>query len=443
VNTRFQNLARRFGDARPGQQLVAVEEAAIPITTLRVDVLAQERQPLPITEEFLLRFVHRGTSDRNEIARYLGLDAPPVVDAVAAQIQAGNLRQTLNGELRLTALGEVEARELATVQPVDRSLPIAFDRLTWRIAAYDDSDLLEKRDAQEAGLRLLPADRKARIGLADVPAPELNRLIASDTLQVLRVRKTNIKKHRYLPVQLLVYADLVTRELDLAVCIDDELANDHGVALARADAVTKLGLKYEGAEERPILDDDLEEHRADAVFAEPSTGEGDALGALEPSTMSSLVRGVSVFEHPDLLAEALDTASSRLLIVSPWVRRAVITTDFLARLERRLRAGVTVTIAHGYGDDDRGSDEDALRKLANLAKRFEKFTFARVSNTHAKILIFDGTWISTSFNWLSFRGDQDRTYRMEEGTLVTIPNRVDAEYERYVALIAERRIDGL
>ena len=118
----------------------------------------------------------------------------------------------------------------------------------------------------------------------------------------------------------------------------------------------------------------------------------------------------------------------------------MVNTDFLAKLERRLRAGAEVTIAHGYGDDDRGSDEQALKRLGNLASRFPRFSFVRVKNTHAKILIYDETWISTSFNWLSFRGDSDRTYRMEEGTLVNIPARVDKEYERYRTLIEEQRL---
>lgn len=138
-------------------------------------------------------------------------------------------------------------------------------------------------------------------------------------------------------------------------------------------------------------------------------------------------------------AEALQSAAERLLIISPWVRRAVVTTDFLSKIEQRLRAGATVTIAHGYGEDDSGSDADALRRLTNLADRYDKFTFVRVKNTHAKILIFDQNWVSTSFNWLSFKGDPERTYRMEEGTLVAIPSRVDSEYSRYLELIDEQR----
>lgn len=45
-------------------------------------------------------------------------------------------------------------------------------------------------------------------------------------------------------------------------------------------------------------------------------------------------------------------------------------TNFIAALERRLRAGVEVHIGHGIGNDDSGSDEFALRKLENLANRF-------------------------------------------------------------------------
>jgi hypothetical protein len=111
-------------------------------------------------------------------------------------------------------------------------------------------------------------------------------------------------------------------------------------------------------------------------------------------------------------------------------------------VEQRLRVGTQVTVAHGYGADDNGSDDFALRRLTNLAARYEKFDFVRLKNTHAKILIFDDHWVSTSFNWLSFRGDPERTYRMEEGTLVSIPSRVGQEYERYLGMIREQRSDG-
>lgn len=206
-----------------------------------------------------------------------------------------------------------------------------------------------------------------------------------------------------------------------------------------------MGLSVAEPEPRPLLEDELEVQRVDSVgVAELVTGEPpDGADVDLPAQLLAdlAVRSVSVFEHADLLAEAVSGASKRLMIISPWVRSAVVNTDFVGQLERRLRAGVEVTIAHGYGDDDSGSDDYALKRLRNLASRFAgKFDLARLKNTHAKILIFDDSWVNTSFNWLSFRGDPSRTYRMEEGTLVSIPNRVDDAYGRYRALIEEQRL---
>jgi hypothetical protein len=435
---RFQSLAKRFADARPGLKLVAIEDAAIPVTTMRVDVVAQERQQLPIADEFVLRLVSQGVGRPGQIAAFLGLDDIPVLEAVAAQIAAGTLRRGSDGDVRLTALGELMAQDIAAIRPVERQLPVAFDRLVWRIAPYQEARLMEKGDAVEAGFRILPAARNARISLDDVPVGDFASLIRSELFQVLRVRRVSTRKHRYLPVQMLVYADPTTRELDLALCLEDRMSGVHGIGLSKLGAVERLGLRYEPTDERPLLDPELEEQRtSDPESALPvalTTEINDA------DTASRLVRGVGVFEHPALLDRALETAQQRLLVIAPWIRKAVVTADFMAKLERRLKARVQVTIAHGYGEDDRGSDDDALRRLSSLAARFENFSFVRLRNSHAKVLIFDNVWVSTSFNWLSFRGDPDRTYRMEEGTLVAIPKRVDEEYLRFQEMIRQQRL---
>jgi hypothetical protein len=438
MTKQFRNFQRRFGDARPGLQLIAVENAAIPVTVVRADVLAQEKKELPITEEFTLRYVALGVNKPEDIAEYLGLDSAHILEAAAAQLSENHLSRA-GARLALTTRGLEVVRNLAATQPVLRQLPVAFDRLTWRLADYNESFLIEKKDAQERGMTILPAERNAQIGPEDVTPSGFNALLKGGKLQVLRVHKVSSRKHRYLPVKLLVYADQSRRELELAVCIEDDLATEHGLALDRIEAVERLGLSLGDAEPRPVLDEELEgQRRTDPAEADAPEGQADQSPA--SSGFTALVRSVSVFEHADLLNDALSTTKTRLLIIAPWVKKSVVNTDFLAKLEQRLRAGIEVTIAHGYGDDDRGSDELALRRLGNLASRFPKFSLVRVKNTHAKILIYDEAWISTSFNWLSFRGDSDRTYRMEEGTFVNIPARVDKEYERYRALIEEQRI---
>lgn len=447
-------IRRRFGDHRPGLQLISVVDAALPVTILRVDVLAQERKPLPLLEEFILRFVHAGVREIDEIAALLGLQRDQVVSTVADQISSNNLTRASNGQLSLTALGLEAARNLAAVQPVLTQLNVPFDRLVWNAQDYARASLIKKRDVQEAGLEILPAKKSSRVDLNDLTVERFNELVESRDdrarkVEVLRVRKIASQNlHLYMPAQLLVYGDPDSGEVELGLCVEGDLQPAHGLELAAADAVVKLGITVARPEPRPTLAPELEEQRvaSDQVDIIRSAGEqlpkGDEEPAEKPKRVEDIaVRSVDVHEHPQLLAKALNGAKKRLLIIAPWVKGGVVNTDFIAALERRLRAGVEVHIGHGYGPDDSGSDDFALRKLTNLAARYDKLRVVRLQNTHAKILIFDDLWITTSFNWLSFKGDPNRTYRMEEGTLVQIQSEVDKAFERYIEVLDADGVD--
>lgn len=73
--------------------------------------------------------------------------------------------------------------------------------------------------------------------------------------------------------------------------------------------------------------------------------------------------------------------------------------------------------------------DDSGEKLLHLT------TFGSGSRKSTPILIFDDNWVTTSFNWLSFKGDPNRTYRMEEGTLVQIPSEAGKAFDRYLAIL--------
>lgn len=442
-------IRRRFGDHRPGLQLISVVDAAVPVTILRVDVLAQERKPLPLLDEFILRFVHAEVRDIDEIAALLGLQREQVVSTVAGLISSNTLTRSWDGRIYLTAVGLEAARDLAAVQPVLAQLNVPFDRLVWDAEDYARSSLIKKRDAQEAGLELLPAKKNARVDLNDLTVERFNELVESREdrtrqAEVLRIRKIASQNiHLYMPAQLLVYGEVDSGEVELGLCIEGDLRPSHGLELAAVDAVLKLGISVAPPDPRPTLAPELEEQRVSreqvdvlrAAGDQPPAGEGPAPETSPKRVEDFAVRSVGVHEHPQLLSQALNSAKKRLLIIAPWVKGAVVNTDFIAALERRLRAGVEVHIGHGYGPDDSGSDDFALRKLNNLAARYDKLRVVRLQNTHAKILIFDDQWITTSFNWLSFKGDPNRTYRMEEGTLVQIPSEADKAFQRYVGVL--------
>ena len=144
-------------------------------------------------------------------------------------------------------------------------------------------------------------------------------------------------------------------------------------------------------------------------------------------------RQVYVFEHAQLLNKALRECSQRLVIIAPWMTGKVVDDIFLTKLAAVLRRGVRVHIGYGISQnpDKRltEADKEAERNLARLAHESRPLLF-RLGNTHAKVLICDSSFIVTgSFNWLSFRGDPNRTYRDEQSTLVEIPEHIEDVYQ--------------
>ena len=444
-------LAKRYGASRPGLQLIAVADAALPVTQLKVDVLAQERKPLPLLDEFTIRLAAMGVNDPEQMARILGLELKLAEASIVEQLAADNLvrvpgRKTL---VELTPQGRVMAVELESTRPIQRPLPVTFDRMTWEISSYRPEFLVQRNEAENAGLIILAPARKKHILPSDVTVASLNRLISDDPnregkLDVLAVEDVSPKKHRYLPVKLLVFADDTRTEVQIGVVVEGQVSSNHEHALLKAGGPSSLGITVAEPAERPQLPDDLDAIKT-SQSAEESVSPVEAVGQAR-TDISHLVsepeiRDISVHEHPEFLQNALVESSRRLLIISPWVKKSVVDTAFIGSLERLLRRRVRIHIAYGIGHDDSQSDELALSRLRNLADRFsEQFTFVRLKNSHAKILISDGNWINTSFNWLSFRGDPSRTYRMEEGILIRGQRYVDDAYDKYLRMIDDQKI---
>lgn len=429
----------RYGNLRPGLTLLAIEDAAIPATLVYADVLAQERKGLPLLNEFILRFCGTGMSSVSAIAEICGLEAELVEIAVSECISSGDIAYSVEpARIGLTAQGLRTQEVLEAVQPVDKRIPLVFDRLTWAVSDLSPRELLTRRDCEDLGYTLLPASRTAKIIQNDVPISEINDLLRrqrsgrSGRIEILKLRKIASNTHRYIPCKMLVFGSEDGTEAEVSLVVDQQVSSAHDLAVAGLGGARALGVAVVGAEPRPVLDKELEAKRLEAASADPPPAPA--------SVISEVVRGISVLEHREHLENALTQARRRLLLISPWVRAAVVNQTFVRQLESRLRAGCTVTIAYGIGKDDDGSDAKALDALAKLASRHSGFTFARLQNTHAKVLVYDDTWISTSFNWLSFRGDPSRTYRMEEGTLVTVRSKVTEEYARYLEMIDNQRI---
>jgi predicted RNA-binding protein with RPS1 domain len=99
-----------------------------------------------------------------------------------------------------------------------------------------------------------------------------------------------------------------------------------------------------------------------------------------------------------------------------------------------------VTIVWGLADND-GTDQDALDILYAAARRANRLGVVHVDNTWANMLVSDDYFITTSFNWLSFRGEPSRTYRQDDGDLVQDQALADRAYASYLAEACARALE--
>jgi hypothetical protein len=128
-------VAERFGGSRPGFELVAVEEVGLPFFRLSMEVVVQQRSPLPTVDEFVLRAAASDLSKIEDVVGILGLERVLVEQAVVEQSHRDHLdyawdATTGHRRLRLTPLG-LDALQNATLLRERKEIDIGFDRLLW------------------------------------------------------------------------------------------------------------------------------------------------------------------------------------------------------------------------------------------------------------------------------------------------------------------------
>lgn len=485
----LEEVIGRLAYARPGFRLAHFEDVALPYFRVTLDATIQRRKEVPPIEEFVLRAAQAGLNEVEDLAGYLGLEQALVEAAVVSLWQADaidyGVRPGDTGPtIRLTEEGKRAARELRIIAPERTEIHVFFDRLTWKPAIPADAWLLKPRTVRDLGLREIPARLSRRLELEDMSVEAITALLHAAEDQgtdydLLAIRGVRQAERLFQRAVMLVYIALQGRETEVAFAIDGRLSRDHEAALAEVGGAERLSLTLEPetvtaealaadlalppdliapspdveqlqetiAEARARLDQVEASTQVREVTEEPvedltqlRAQLRERLESAEAALAAIEVRRVQVFEHPELLQEALRSATTRLLIISPWIKAAVVNSDFLSSLERACRRGVTVHIGYGIGDSegsDKPWDREAESELKSLAGRFANFTLTRLGYTHAKVLIWDQTQVTTSFNWLSFKGDPSRTFRQEEGILIRKPDLVDSHYAEYRDQIEE------
>lgn len=416
-------LIKRFSGERPGLELFGIEKAAVPVTVVAANILAQEVKPLPLLDEFVLRLAKVPVRGAAEISAFLGLDQKLVDAVVADQYREGALLFGPGlGQLTLTSRGRRLADELELVRPIRKTVKIAFDRLTWSVADYENRDLVNKAEALAEGRLLLPAHHTTRIKASDITPEAVNSFLRQPgrgvSINVLDVIDVTPSTYKYMPVDILVFGDEDRGEVEAAVVVDGDPSEKHDAVLGKLGGGEKLGFSVEPAGPSLLLPSSLEAKKARRVPGESS------------EESSSRIREIQLFDHRTMLMTALEDAKDRLLIATDLATLSVVDSDFLARLEQRIRARVQVDLFLFRCDQE---VEDRLDRLARRSRG--RMRVHRLESAGQNTLIFDGNWVLSDFPWLSFRG-AGRPFRNYSGTVVAMPDEVDREYTTLVSSFA-------
>ncbi|AMP07647.1 hypothetical protein [Collimonas pratensis] len=474
----LDDVLEQAAHARPGYSLASFKEAALPVYVLTARVLTLEKKHLSPIEEGFLRAVDAGLKTPEDISAFLGLSLNLLTTVMAGlngneHISYSRGIGEKSASVTLTVKGRFALTDCRMVVPQERIVKLTFDPLLKRIIHVQPSALFKPREAKENGWLEVPLCGSRRPEVEDVPLQDIDRALdrlrrpGEDAGELLLLRRIERREMFFLPCILLYYKSIGGNDVHVAFFRDDGFSSEHESAFRDIGGPEQVGANHVLAPpELPrttdidasdlsrdihlpeqLTDDSTSSivkfvnYDASGVTASKNVGSQDVGDGRMQLQNSPTLKTIRCHEHQPLLKKALLSSKSRLLIVSPWIRDQVVNKEFVTSLESLLRNGVKVYIGYGLVEEQaRGRAVDpakqkppitqqAKRELDGLVRRFPNFTFTFVGNTHRKLLISDNKFaVSTSFNWLSFRGDPKDKPRDESGTLILKPEYVDTYF---------------
>lgn len=492
LDEKLYETAHRYNN-REGFDLVSCREVGLPIYRVTVQAITQVKKKIPPIEEFVLKAINSGLTSELEIGQFLGLEPLITRDAMINLRMSEDIDLIVpeGGQLQewtLTKRGQGTLREAKSIVPEERTFTVNFDGLLRHVKWYGrfESRLLRKRDLRNRDILEIPPSKYKLPQLSDLKIADVDEVIRKIEIasKVKREQERDLLALKaierrpdsfFLPAQALVYKSRSGHDLQVAFVVDGRLDNDYEAAFARANGVKKLRIleTLKGSEPRKFAEEWLgreyvEEVPLEAIeslkrevssvriqavaFQEQlEIAEVDAqksklqeqldqalkkIEELEQKLTKVPMDWLEVYDYPPLLKRALEESQERLLIVSPWIRANVVNKSFLQQFERLLQRNVRTYIGYGLGEtqlEKREWDVQAEKNLQKLAQKYKNFTFKRLGNTHAKVLISDSHFAANgSFNWLSFKGDPNRTFRDERGAIAYDARKIDELFDSYM-----------
>lgn len=432
-----------YGPDFPGLTLSQMDEILIPAAELRVHYAGEIQSTLSPVTQAILGLVEYGVSDQRELGTALGLDANLTSQCVLDEITDSRLAFTdAKSSLETTALGRAALKQGYMTSKFNSNKKMIFDQVARTITDWPLTSFKKKMSEIESAIPWPAEDELKPINAPEIDRQKLGSLIQTKKEQqssgkkvVLEVLKTRTNSKGAVIANLLVWQNRDATKTSFSIHFKGQRLALHEERLNELGGLDALQIHPQ-----PIEDSEIASI-VENVGEVSQLSDTDDLIALEEAYKSRkllIPDGGSVrpAAHREHLLRALQVTKHRLVIIAPWVNSWVVDKDFLQKLRFLLdKKSVDVTIAWGF-DDETGkhkgrSKPAALKGLLKLAEEFDNLNFLKMDASHAKVLLYDDTYICTSHNWLSYTGDQPR---LEWGEKRTAPSVVA---DRYTELVGE------
>jgi hypothetical protein len=425
----------------PGLTLSRVAEIFIPASELRVHFAGEVQSDLSPVTQAILGLVEFGIRDQRELASALGLDANLTSQCILDEITTSRLAfADAKRSLETTALGRAALNQGFMTSKFSSNKKLIFDQVVRTITDWSLTSYKTKMSEIESAIPWPAEDKLAAIKVQEIDRQKLGTLIQTKKEQksagkkvVLEVLKTRTNSKGFVIANLLVWQNRDASKASFSIHFKGQRLFLHEERLAELGGLDALQIHPQ-----PIRDSEIASivENAGGVSQQSDTDDLASLQEAYKARAQLIPDGGSVrpAAHREHLQRALQVTKNRLVIIAPWVNSWVVDKDFLQKLRFLLdKKSVDVTIAWGF-DDESGkhkgkSKPAALKGLLKLAEEFDNLNFLKMDASHAKVLLYDDTYICTSHNWLSYTGDQPR---LEWGEKRTAPSVVTDRYQELV-----------
>ena len=142
------------------------------------------------------------------------------------------------------------------------------------------------------------------------------------------------------------------------------------------------------------------------------------------------IETLSIWETKAKFIEAIQNSKEKLLIESPWIKRAAL--NYIPELETALKRKVNIMVLYGIEGNDE-HDFKAIREMERLVQNYKNFKLIHLPShfestgnknmvgSHKKLVIKDNEYyIHGSFNFLSFNKNEGQKVANEETLLISL-----------------------